>query len=40
MISKKIAQLKKESDKNKETIKKLKNKVSKKQLQITLSKFE
>jgi len=40
MISKKIEQLKKESNENKEIIKKLKNKVSKKELQITLSKFE
>jgi len=40
MISKKIAELKKESNENKEIIKKLKNKVSKKELQITLSKFE
>tara|TARA_R110002072_G_scaffold199084_1_gene356754 strand:- start:170 stop:292 length:123 start_codon:yes stop_codon:yes gene_type:complete len=40
MISNKIAQLKKERDKNNETIKNLKNKVSKKQLNIILSKFE
>lgn len=40
MISEKIAQLKKESNENKEIIKKLKNKISKKELQITLSKFE
>ena len=40
MISKKIAELKKQSNENKEIIKKLKNKVSKKELQITLSKFE
>ena len=39
MISK-IAELKKEIDKNNETIKNLKNKVSKKQLNIILSKFE
>ena len=40
MISEKIAQLKKESNENKEIIKKLKNKISKKELHITLSKFE
>ena len=40
MISNKIAQLKKEREENNKTIKNLKNKVSKKQLNIILSKFE
>ena len=40
MIDKTITQLKKERDKNNETIKNLKNKVSKKELNIILSKFE
>tara|TARA_R110002096_G_scaffold57083_2_gene145074 strand:- start:1189 stop:1311 length:123 start_codon:yes stop_codon:yes gene_type:complete len=40
MIDKTITQLKKERDKNNETIKNLKNKVSKKELKIILSKFE
>ena len=40
MISNKIAQLKKEREENNETIKNLKNKISKKQLNIILSKFE
>lgn len=40
MIINNIAELKKKRDKNNETIKNLKNKVSKKQLNIILSKFE
>jgi hypothetical protein len=40
MTSNKIAELKKKRDKNIETIKTLKNKISKKQLNIILSKFE
>jgi hypothetical protein len=40
MIINKIAELKKEREENNETIKNLKNKISKKQLNIILSKFE
>ena len=40
MTSNKIAELKKKRDKNIETLKTLKNKISKKQLNIILSKFE
>jgi hypothetical protein len=40
MTSNKIAQLKKEREENNEIIKNLKNKISKKQLNIILSKFE
>ena len=40
MINKKIAELKKQKLKNQQTIKKLKNKISKKELDPILSKFE
>jgi|TARA_R110000796_G_scaffold144304_1_gene261026 hypothetical protein len=40
MIINKIAELKKEREENNEIIKNLKNKISKKQLNIILSKFE
>ena len=40
MINKKIAELKKQKLTNQQTIKKLKNKISKKELDTILSKFE
>jgi len=40
MINKKIAELKKQKLKNQQTIKNLKNKISKKELNTILSKFE